>query len=125
VCTNRVHSLELITVITRRKNILSDDELAIIRKSKKSYVEGFKKALELFEKDCDLRNLRPYTIKYYRNEISAFLSHLSEQGIDLNKIVHTSITEEHIKENVILYMRNYKGSRVVSINTRLRALRKN
>lgn len=109
--------------MTRRKNALSEDELSIVTKRKQSYVEEFKEAVELFEKDCNLRNLRPYTIKYYRNEISAFLTHLSEQGIDLTVLKPTNVTEEHIKENVILYMRNYKGAKIVSINTRLRALR--
>ncbi|MGE6630737.1 tyrosine-type recombinase/integrase [Bacillus sp. NPDC077027] len=109
--------------MTRRNNALTEAELTIIRKGKKSYVEGFKDAFELFEKDCDLRNLRPFTIKYYRNEISAFLTHLSEQGIDTSILKPTNVTDEHIKENVILYMRNYKGARIVSINTRLRALR--
>ncbi|USK45508.1 tyrosine-type recombinase/integrase [Cytobacillus oceanisediminis] len=109
--------------MARRKNVLSDAELSIVKKSTQSYVETFKDAIELFEKDCDLRNLRPYTIKYYRNEISAFLKHLSEQGIDLVLLKPYCLTEEHIKENVILYMRNYKGIKIVSINTRLRALR--
>lgn len=109
--------------MSRRKNSLTDAELSILKKDNKSYVTDFKEAFKLFEKDCDLRNLRPYTIKYYRNELSAFLTHLSEQGIDLTKLQPSDITEEHIKENVILYMRNYKGIRVVSINTRLRALR--
>jgi integrase/recombinase XerD len=111
------------SVITRRKNVLNDAELSIVRQKSNSYVETFKDALELFEKDCEIRNLRPYTIKYYRNEISAFLNQLSEQGIDVTLLKPSNITEEHIKENVILYMRNYKGAKVVSINTRLRALR--
>jgi integrase/recombinase XerD len=118
-----VHRLEVITVVTRRKNVLNDAELSIVRQKKHSYLETFKEALELFERDCDLRNLRPYTIKYYRNEISAFLTHLSEQGIYLTVLKPSDVTEEHINENVILYMRNYKGAKVVSINTRLRALR--
>ncbi|OIK10166.1 hypothetical protein BIV60_22260 [Bacillus sp. MUM 116] len=33
------------------------------------------------------------------------------------------ITQEHIRENVIAYMRQQKGLRIVTINTRLRALR--
>lgn len=109
--------------MTRRNNTLSDAELSIVHKKKQSYVDSFKEALELFEKDCDLRNLRPYTIKYYKSEISAFLSHLSEQGIDIEILKPTNVTEEFIKENVILYMKNYKGSKIVTINTRLRALR--
>lgn len=109
--------------MARRKNVLSDAELSIIRKSKKSYVETFKEAVDLFVRDCDLRNLRPYTIKYYCNEINAFLNLLSEQGIDTNLLKPYNVTKEHIEENVILYMRNYKGLKIVSINTRLRALR--
>ena len=85
--------------MARRKNGLSEAELSIVRQKKQSYVEAFKDALELFESDCDLRNLRPYTIKYYRNEISAFLTHLSEQGIDLTVLKPSSVTEEHVKEN--------------------------
>ncbi|WP_163971807.1 tyrosine-type recombinase/integrase [Oceanobacillus halotolerans] len=109
--------------MARRNNVLNDAELSIVRQKKKSYVESFKEALELFERDCDLRNLRPYTIKYYRNEISAFLTYLSEQGFDLTVLRPTNITEELIQDNLILYMRNYKGSKVVTVNTRLRALR--
>ena len=109
--------------MARRKNDLSDAEIAIVTKQQQSYVSNFKEAFDLFDKDCEIRNLRPYTIKYYHNEVSAFLSYLSEQGIDLDKLSPVNVTEEHIKENVILYMRNYKGSRIVSINTRLWALR--
>ncbi|MFB6468744.1 tyrosine-type recombinase/integrase [Cytobacillus sp. Hz8] len=76
----------------------------------------------LFVKNCELRNLRPHTIKYYMNELQAFLNSLIEQEIDITALKPYNITEEHIKENV-LYMRNYKGIKVVSINTRLRALR--
>lgn len=107
----------------RRKNTLDNGELAIIKKVSKSYVDSFEEAMNIFIKDCELRNLRPFTIQYYLNEFNAFLSSLSEQGFDLTKLKPANITAEHIKENVILYMRNYKGNRVVSINTRLRALR--
>ncbi|MFM9532387.1 tyrosine-type recombinase/integrase [Lysinibacillus sp. IITD104] len=109
--------------MARRKNVLNEAELSIVSHEKQSYLETFKEAFDLFEKDCDIRNLRPYTIKFYRNEISAFLTHLSEQGIDLTTLKPSDVTEEYIKEKVILYMRNYKGSKVVSVNTRLRGLR--
>jgi hypothetical protein len=49
-------------------------------------VERFKDAHELFEKYCDLRNLRPYTIKYDRNENSAFLTRVLEQILGLRNI---------------------------------------
>lgn len=109
--------------MARRKNALDQSELAIIKKESKSYVDSFEEAMNYFIKDCELRNLRPFTIQYYLNEFNAFLSSLSEQEIDLTKLKPVNITEEHIKENVILYMKNYKGNRIVTINTRLRALR--
>lgn len=109
--------------MARRKNTLDKSEIAIMKTDVKSYVETFQGAIDFFVKDCELRNLRPFTIKYYLNEINAFLNSLSEQGIDLTTLKPFNITEEHINEKVILYMRNYKGIKVVSINTRLRALR--
>lgn len=109
--------------MTRRKNVLNDDELAVIQKKVKAYVETFKDATQLFIQDCELRNLRPHTIQYYLNELQAFLNQLKNQGIDITLLKPSNLTEEHIKNNVILYMRNFKGSRVVTINTRLRALR--
>ena len=109
--------------MARRKNTLDKSELAIVKKETKSYVETFQEAVDLFVKDCELRNLRPFTIQYYLNEFKAFLNSLSKQGIDIAELKPYNITEEHINENVILYMKNYKGNRVVSINTRLRALR--
>lgn len=107
--------------MARRKNNLNDRELSIVRKSEKPYVETFKEAIDLFVTDCDLRNLRPFTIRYYQNELQAFLNQLEEQGIDTLKPYN--VTEEHIKENVIRYMRIYKGTKIISINTRLRGLR--
>ncbi|MTH53534.1 tyrosine-type recombinase/integrase [Bacillus mangrovi] len=109
--------------MARRKNTLDQSELAIMTKDTKSYVSTFEEAIELFVKDCELRNLRPFTIQYYLNEFKAFLNLLSSQGIDISNLKPFNVTEEHIKENVILFMKNYKGNRVVSINTRLRALR--
>jgi integrase/recombinase XerD len=109
--------------LTRRKNILNENELEIVQKQKKSYVETFKEVIKIFVKDCELRNLRPFTIQYYLNELQAFLNSLNEQQIDISILKPYKVTEEHIKENVILYMRNFKGLRVVTINTRLRALR--
>jgi len=109
--------------MARRKNILDESELAVLEKETKSYVETFKDAIELFVKDCELRNLRPHTIRYYMNEFKAFLKSLSAQGINIAELKPYNITDEHLKENVILYMKNYKEKKIVSINTRLRALR--
>lgn len=104
--------------MARRKNNLNERELSVVRKSEKSYAETFKEALQLFIDDCDLRNLRPFTIRYYQNEIQAFLNQLEEQGIDTRELKPYNVTEEHIQENVIRYMRIYKGIKIVSINTR-------
>jgi integrase/recombinase XerD len=109
--------------MARRKNVLDESELAIIEKNSKTYVETFKDAIDLFVKDCELRNLRPFTIRYYLNEFQAFLNTLTEQEIDVTVLKPYKLTEEHIKENLILFMRNQKGLKVVTINTRLRALR--
>lgn len=69
--------------MARRKNTLDENELAVIKKQSKSYVETFDEAITLFVKDCELRNLRPFTIKYYLNELQAFLNLLREQDIDV------------------------------------------
>ncbi|SIR09769.1 hypothetical protein SAMN05878482_102983 [Peribacillus simplex] len=47
----------------RRRKELTEDELRII---KKKISDG--EAYEAFFKDCYLRNLRPATIEYYKNE---------------------------------------------------------
>ncbi|MDQ0233021.1 tyrosine-type recombinase/integrase [Metabacillus malikii] len=109
--------------MARRSNVLDEGELAILRKKTKSYVETFEDAINLFLKDCEIRNLRPHTIRFYRNEIQTFLNQLGEQEINVSVLKPYNITDEHIKENVILYLRKYKGARVVTVNTRLRALR--
>lgn len=70
-----------------------------------------------------MRNLRSHTIRYYQNEIFACLNQLREQGINVETLSPVEITQEHIRENVIAYMRQQKGLRIVTINTRLRALR--
>jgi hypothetical protein len=41
-------------LLARRKNILSDDELAVVKKKTKSFVETFDEAMSLFVKDCEL-----------------------------------------------------------------------
>ncbi|MGD6792521.1 tyrosine-type recombinase/integrase [Metabacillus indicus] len=80
----------------------------------------FEEALELFLKDCSIRNLRKHTIKYYRNELRTFLKLLNAQGLNVKPNEVTSI---HIKDNVILYMKEEQGLKTVTINTRLRAAR--
>jgi integrase/recombinase XerD len=109
--------------MSRRKNELNQREIRIMETKVKTYVESFAAALDLFLKDCEIRNLRPHTIRYYQNEIHACLNQLREQGINVETLSPVLVTQEHIKENVIAYMRHQKGLRIVTINTRLRALR--
>lgn len=76
--------------------------------------------LEVFIEDCEYRNLREHTIKYYRSELTTFRNILIMQGLE--DISPYEITNEIIKRNVIMYMKD-KGVKAVSINSRLRALR--
>lgn len=80
----------------------------------------FDELLEVFIEDCEYRNLREHTIKYYRIEITTFKNILNEQG--LGDISPYDISNEIIKRNVIMYMKE-KGVKAVSINSCLRALR--
>lgn len=68
--------------------------------------------IELFIEDCELRNLREHTIKYYRNELKAFR----------NLLLAKEITGEIIKYDVIKYMKE-RNLKSVTINTRLRAFK--
>ncbi|MEM5018701.1 hypothetical protein WKH31_20695 [Metabacillus indicus] len=67
--------------MARRTNELSIDELSLINSAKLVKHTDFKTALSLFIDDCQIRNLRPQTIKYYRNELSVFYKMLKEQNI--------------------------------------------
>jgi integrase/recombinase XerD len=63
---------------------------------------SFKKALKLFIEDCEIRNLRAHTIKFYQNELSGFYKILTEQQVDPAPY---KIRSEHIKRNVTLYLK--------------------
>ncbi|ATO38038.1 recombinase XerD [Geobacillus thermodenitrificans] len=107
--------------MARRNNNLSPNEIFEMHTN---YIQSdaidFQIALEKFLEDCEIRNCRPQTIQYYRNEMSVFYKLLREQGIEVNIY---RMTPEIIKQNVILYMKNQKNCKTVTINTRLRALR--
>ncbi|WP_018933300.1 tyrosine-type recombinase/integrase [Gracilibacillus lacisalsi] len=103
--------------MARRSNNLSTVELAKVVKETKSC--DFESSINFFEEDCKLRNLRPHTLKYYLNELKVYERYLKEQELDTDP---NSVTEETIKRNVILYMQE-QGLKVVTINTRLRAIR--
>lgn len=104
--------------MARRTNELSIEELAIIQSPNATKHVDFKSALESFVDDCEIRNLRPQTIKYYRNELSVFYKTLKEIGNDspMDEILNDTLKE------VIVHMKK-KGLQTVTINTRLRAIR--
>ncbi|MEI2468009.1 tyrosine-type recombinase/integrase [Peribacillus frigoritolerans] len=91
----------------KRRNLLSEDELRIVTKT--SYVESDELAFKLFFEDCQLRNLRPHTLKYYREQFNAI------------KRTLVTMTEKDIKL-LILNMQE-SGLKVTTINSRLRAIR--
>ncbi|PEW48959.1 integrase [Bacillus cereus] len=91
----------------RRRGELTDEELKIIKK-KISDEEAYEK----FFKDCYLRNLRPATIGYYKNEFHG-----------AKKIINKQLVEWEKKDVEDLILKSKQLMKVTTINTRLRALR--
>ena len=67
---------------------------------------------EKFFKDCYLRNLRPATIGYYKNEFRG-----------AKKIINKQLVEWEQKDVEDLILKSKQLMKVTTINTRLRALR--
>lgn len=80
---------------------------------------SFQQALHLFLMDCEIRNLRPFTVDYYRREITYLYRALREQKLETSPSL---ITRDMIRENFILPMKK-KGLKITTINDRLRAVR--
>lgn len=99
-------------VMVRRKRELTTEEKILIR-TQITDEEAWSK----FEHDCSLRNLRNATVKYYKNEISAFQKSMAELNIEKQFI---DLTKSEIEE-VLLHLK--KQLKIVSINTRIRALK--
>ncbi|ATI51048.1 integrase [Bacillus cereus] len=91
----------------KRRGELTDEELKIIKK-KISDEEAYEK----FFKDCYLRNLRPATIGYYKNEFHG-----------AKKIINKQLVEWEQKNVEDLILKSKQLMKVTTINTRLRALR--
>ncbi|HHL0971420.1 TPA: tyrosine-type recombinase/integrase [Bacillus cereus] len=91
----------------KRRGELTNEELKIIKK-KISDEEAYEK----FFKDCYLRNLRPATIGYYKNEFHG-----------AKKIVNKQLVEWEQKDVEDLILKSKQLMKVTTINTRLRALR--
>ncbi|MDL4840324.1 tyrosine-type recombinase/integrase [Aquibacillus rhizosphaerae] len=102
-----------------RRGDLSKDELRVVIDDPEAIEYSFDELLDVFIEDCEYRNLREHTIKYYKSELTTFKKILYDQGLEVSPY---NITNEVIKRNVIMYMRD-KGVKAVSINSRLRALR--
>ncbi len=90
-----------------RRGELTERELNVIQK-KISDEEAFEK----FFKDCYLRNLRPATITYYKNEFNAAI-----------RLLNKPLVECESKDIEDLIMRSKQMVQITTINTRLRALR--
>ncbi|WP_331712021.1 site-specific integrase [Bacillus sp. SJS] len=103
----------------RRSNELNIQELITVQSVLPTGNLSLSEAVELFIEDCEVRNLREHTIKYYRNEFSAVKALLERQGIELNL---SAITPTVITDNVIKAMQG-ANIKPVSINTRLTALK--
>ena len=108
--------------MSRRSNRLSEQDKKGVKniiEGKAVYVPSFDEALDEFLKEAKLRNLRPDTIVYYRNELNTFRKIFQEQDIPLHL---NQITSDMLKDHLILYMLD-NGAKVGAVNTRLRAIK--
>jgi len=71
-----------------RRGPLTNDELRMIKAVKITDEEALKK----FERDCYLRNLRPATINFYRNELAVLKNSLADINVK-NEIVEMTETD--------------------------------
>lgn len=99
----------------RRRNELSLEELKIVKADIPISAFTLPELIEAFLEDCELRNLREHSIRFYRNELKAFQKLIGTENIE-------EITTELIKDKVIRRLKD-QGNKPVSINTRLRAVR--
>lgn len=96
----------------RRSRELSTEEKILV-KAKVTDDEAWSK----FEYDCNIRNLRPASIRYYKNELEAFQKSMIEVGLNKQLV---DLTRRDI-EDILLHLKQHL--RIVSINTRIRALK--
>ncbi|MEW4231530.1 tyrosine-type recombinase/integrase [Priestia megaterium] len=90
-----------------RRGELNEKELNIINKKVND-----EEAFEKFFRDCYLRNLRPATIEYYKNEFQAFRRRIDKELVECN--------HKDIEDFILMSKQSIK---ITTINTRLRALR--
>lgn len=99
----------------RRRNDLSTEELKLIKAHLPGNTFSLTELIEIFLDDCELRNLREHTIRFYRNELRVFRKLIGTDNV-------AEITPELIKQKIIRVPKE-NGNKAVSINTRLRAVR--
>jgi site-specific recombinase XerD len=98
--------------IMRRRGELSTDQKNLVR-AKITDEEAF----ERFERDALIRDLRPASIKFYKNELHS--AKVAIESMELNKqLVELNQTDI---ENLILFLKDQ--IKIVSINTRIRAMK--
>ncbi|RTR27805.1 recombinase XerD [Robertmurraya yapensis] len=102
--------------MVRRKNIIP--VLSVDVNANQSN-DSFEHLFHLFVRDCKIRNLSEHTLQYYKNELFKFCKRLEREAVCT---LPASITEEHIKEHVILSMMR-EGLKETTINANLRAIR--
>lgn len=90
-----------------RRGELNEKDLNIIKKKVND-----EEAFEKFFRDCYLRNLRPATIEYYKNEFQAFRRRIDKELVECN--------HKDIEDFILMSKQSIK---ITTINTRLRALR--
>lgn len=94
-----------------RRGLLTEEELQIVRKKLTD-----EEAIAKFERDCQLKNLRHSTIKFYKGELKAIKSSLVQMGFRREVV---ELKKKDI-EQLILHLKD--KIRIVSINTKIRAL---
>ncbi|GAA0427241.1 tyrosine recombinase XerC [Virgibacillus salarius] len=104
---------------SRRKNELIGDELEIVNKTLHADLISYDKAMGIFIRDAKRKGLREFTIKYYQRECNDFRNYLMQFG---HSLIINEVLRSHIDEYVE-DMQNRRYLKVVTINTKLRAIR--
>lgn len=104
---------------SRRSNELNPREIEIATEPIEFETLSYDEAVRLFIADAERRALRPATITYYRNECGMFRRWLVSQGKAdfISRVMCTDV------DSYVEYLRQVRGLKDGSINTRIRGLR--
>jgi len=105
--------------MARRNNQLNQREMKVIQSEVIHDSFNFDELFMLFLQDGNLRNLRPHTLTYYSNELMSFRKALETLELDTTP---AKIKPDHLNQ-FIIYSKDVLELKIVSINTRLRAIR--